>query len=659
MHIGTVLRNRYKTLKLLGSGGFGDTYLAVDIDLPDNPKCVVKHLKAQKSNPTVLQIAKRLFDQEAKVLYRLSKGHSQIPQLFAHFEEQNEFYLVQEYIDGYDLTKEIKSRKQMSEAAVAKLLREILEVLAFVHEQNVIHRDIKLRNIMRRRHDGKIVLIDFGAVKEIKGLATTYDGEVNSTLVIGTPGYMPSEQANGKPRLCSDVYAVGMIGIQALTGKPPRGLPLDPSSGEVMWQQEVNVSPKLAQVLTNMVRCNFTQRYQTAGEALEALVSPMPAPPQHLLGTTEREIRRQMPLENLSYPQVVKIIALLGLLGSGLGLTFFGGRLVMNGAGSKEPSRTINKLKNNDQSETSPSPNPGKTSNPKPQPSPKQIEKVETNSFTQSSPLSLPSLANPEGATQSSPTLPPINPSEYERRFEFPPVTQPTAQPTPSASPGRAFSSGTAEPKTSTSPDATENKDSQPLTPSNTDNGGLFSSPTFSPSDGFDIDPSVTLPSVNQKETEKSSPSKPKPSPDNKADESEDSPPDSPSTPAIEEGTDSKPDFSPAPENKSKGLPDSPSTPAIETKNKPLPTLSPSAPTFEGNANNLSNPSLPPTLEEEVEVYKIYSQPVIVPTNPLKEDKVIIHQPTPSPSTPPSPSVSNTEDLDDFPLRNFSSWIKE
>ena len=655
MHIGTVLRNRYKTLKLLGSGGFGDTYLAVDIDLPDNPKCVVKHLKAQKSNPTVLQIAKRLFDQEAKVLYRLSKGHSQIPQLFAHFEEQNEFYLVQEYIDGHDLTKEIKSRKQMSEAAVVKLLREILEVLAFVHEQNVIHRDIKLRNIMRRRHDDKIVLIDFGAVKEIKGLATTYDGEVNSTLVIGTPGYMPSEQANGKPRLCSDVYAVGMIGIQALTGKPPRGLPLDPSSGEVMWQQEVNVSPKLGQVLTNMVRCNFTQRYQTAGEALEALVSPMPAPPQHLLGTTEREIRRQMPLENLSYPQVVKIIALLGLLGSGLGLTFFGGRLVMNGAGSKEPARTINKLKNDVLPKTSPSAAPEKSSDPKPQPSPKEVEKVETNSFTQSSPLSVPPFTNPEGVTQNSPTLPPINPSEYEKRFELPPTTQAT----PSANPGRAFSSGTTDPRTSSSPDETENKNSQPLIPSNPGDNGLFSSPTFSPSDGFDIDPSVTLPSVNPKNTEKSSPAKPKASSDNKVDESDSSPPDSPSTPAIEENTDSKPDFSPPPENKSKGLPDSPSTPAIESKDKPLPTLSPSVPTFEGNADNLSSPSLPPTLEGKVEVYKIYSQPVIVPTNPLKEDKVIIHQATPLPSTPPSPSVSNTEDLDDLPLRNFSSWIKE
>ncbi len=166
----TILRNRYKILKELGRGGFSVTYLAVDMDLPGNPKCVVKQLKTRQSSQTILQIAKKLFNREAQVLYRLGKGHKQIPEMLAHFEENDEFYLVQEFVDGYDLTKEIKLRHRLGEDKVIKLLQEILEVLAFVHENNVIHRDIKLRNIMRRREDGKIVLIDFGAVKEIKGL---------------------------------------------------------------------------------------------------------------------------------------------------------------------------------------------------------------------------------------------------------------------------------------------------------------------------------------------------------------------------------------------------------------------------------------------------------------------------------------------------------
>jgi serine/threonine protein kinase len=277
MLLGTVLRNRYKILQQLGSGGFGDTYLAEDMDLPSHPKCVVKHLQTRNPNPEFLQIAKRLFNQEAEVLYRLGKRHDQIPELLAHFEENGEFYLVQEFVDGHDLTAEITPGIRLSEPQVVKLLQEILEVLAVVHEHNVIHRDIKLQNIMRRQ-DGKIVLIDFGSVKEIKNLATNIEGESTSTVVIGTPGYIPNEQANGKPRFCSDVYAVGMIGIQALTGIPPRKLPIDPNNGEVIWRNTANVSKKLADVLDNMVRYNFTQRYQTAADALQALEAPPPPP---------------------------------------------------------------------------------------------------------------------------------------------------------------------------------------------------------------------------------------------------------------------------------------------------------------------------------------------------------------------------------------------
>ena len=505
---------------------------------------------------------------------------------------------------------------------------------------------------MRRRQDGKIVLIDFGAVKEIKGLATTYDGEVNSTLVIGTPGYMPSEQANGKPRLCSDVYAVGMIGIQALTGKPPRGLPLDPSSGEVMWLQESNVSQKMAQVLTNMVRCNFSQRYQTAGEALKALLSPIPGPPQHLLTTnTEREVRRQMPLESLSYPQVVKVVGLLGLLGAGLGLTFFGVRILPK----QNPTSDSNNKVNNP-SKDSPSNSPVQNSNPKAQPSPKQAgkkveKKVDVNPFNSSSPFPFQPLIPPDGPIRSSPS-PPINPSEYEERFALP-----ATNPSQSVTPRRPFSVGGDPRQPNMSPDTSENKNSQQSgiespTLSTPGNDGLIG-----PTD-FGIDSGETSPSVNPStENEKSSSEKPKESPENKADDSAKSAPDSPETPAIEEDSKSKNDSSSTSEN-SKGLPDSPATPAIESKNKLLPA-SPSLPTFEGNANKLSTPLLPPALEGEVDVYKIYTQPVIVPTDPLKGNSLIIHQSKPSPSKQPSSSASNPEDVDDVPLRNFSSWIKE
>lgn len=335
----TILRNRYKILKELGRGGFSVTYLAVDMDLPGNPKCVVKQLKTRHSNNTILQIAKKLFNREAQVLYRLGKGHKQIPEMFAHFEENDEFYLVQEFVDGHDLTKEIKTRHKLSEDKVIKLLQEVLEVLTFVHENNVIHRDIKLRNIMRRREDGKIVLIDFGAVKEIKGLAKNEQGDVNSTLIIGTPGYMPDEQANGKPRLCSDVYAVGMLGIQALTGISPRELPFNPNNGELIWRDSVKVSDRFAEVLTGMVRHHFSQRYQTAAEALAALKSPTTVKPNTSSAYQAPPVTLPSTIRQ-SRPVALQTLGLAGLMGVGFGLGVFGWNVFQPTSNGNEPVRT-------------------------------------------------------------------------------------------------------------------------------------------------------------------------------------------------------------------------------------------------------------------------------------------------------------------------------
>ena len=283
--LGRTLRNHYQIIKDLGQGGFCDTYLAKDLDLPGQPQCVVKHLKPKDPNPAILLIAKGLFDKEAETLHKLGKLHDQIPSLSAHFEENGEFYLVQDFIEGHDLTKELILGKKSSESHTIKLLHEILEVLAIVHQQNVIHRDLKPANLMRRQ-DGKIILIDFGAVKEIGTMVVNAQGQTSFTVGIGTSGYMPSEQANGKPKLCSDIYAVGMIGIQALTGEHPVNLPEDQQTGEVVWRNQAQVSNNLANVLDKMVRDRFSQRYQNAGEALQALLSlspppatPTPAPP--------------------------------------------------------------------------------------------------------------------------------------------------------------------------------------------------------------------------------------------------------------------------------------------------------------------------------------------------------------------------------------------
>ncbi|MBW4595439.1 MAG: protein kinase [Brasilonema angustatum HA4187-MV1] len=271
---GQILRNRYKIIKPLGSGSFGITYLAEDLDLPDHPQCVVKNLR-QSQNQEELQAFINYFNKEAKALYRLGREYSQIPQLFAHFEEGGEFYLVQEYIDGYDLSHEIFSGNKLSEVQVRQLLKEVLEVLTITHNKNIIHRDIKAQNLMRRNSDGKIVLIDFGTVKEISQLKNNPQELTNSHFIVGTHGYMPMEQLHGYPNLSSDIYAVGMLGIYALTGIRPQELSekKDPNTFEIIWRDKVSVSPDLANVLDKMVRLNFNERYQTAGEALQALTT--------------------------------------------------------------------------------------------------------------------------------------------------------------------------------------------------------------------------------------------------------------------------------------------------------------------------------------------------------------------------------------------------
>ncbi|MBS9769426.1 MAG: SUMF1/EgtB/PvdO family nonheme iron enzyme [Trichodesmium erythraeum GBRTRLIN201] len=271
MQSGTTLRNHYKIIKPLGSGGFGDTYLAQDSDLPGKPKCVVKHLSPKSSDPMVLSIARKLFEREAEALYRLGTDSDQIPRLLAHFQEEKEFYLVQEYIEGQDISRELTPGKKLSESDTIALLKGILEALVVAHENNIIHRDIKPQNLMRRGSDNKVILIDFGAVKEISTLTIAPQGATTLTVAVGTPGYIPSEQSNGKPKLSSDIYAVGMVGIKALTGKDPQSLPTDPKTGNIIWRNKAEVSNDLANVLDKMVREYFSERYQNAMEAMEAL----------------------------------------------------------------------------------------------------------------------------------------------------------------------------------------------------------------------------------------------------------------------------------------------------------------------------------------------------------------------------------------------------
>jgi serine/threonine protein kinase len=267
--LGKTLTGRYKIVKQLGGGGFSQTFIAEDGYLPDRPTCVIKQLKPASSQAEILKISRELFDKEAKVLYKLGR-HECIPSLLAHFEEDEEFFLAQELIEGDVLTQEIKRGQCLGEQYTIDFLTDILPTLDFVHHQQVIHRDIKPSNLIRRASDKKIVLIDFGAVKEVSTQPISQLGHTSS-LVIGSPGYMPNEQYSGKTMFASDIYAIGVIAIQALTGVLPNQIPEDPRTSEFCWRDRAKVTPTLADVIDKMVRFDFRQRYQSANDVLEAL----------------------------------------------------------------------------------------------------------------------------------------------------------------------------------------------------------------------------------------------------------------------------------------------------------------------------------------------------------------------------------------------------
>lgn len=265
-----LFRDRYQVVRPLGRGGFGVTFLAKDMLLPYEPLCVIKQLCPKVVSPIVLQRASQRFEREAKILSQLG-SHAQIPRLLDYFELNGEFYLVQEYIRGRTLAKEVKLRGVFSEAEVKLFLRELLPVLGYIHQQQVIHRDIKPPNIIRCQDDGRLVLIDFGAVKEqfIHVDESTHKGA--TTHFVGTLGFAPPEQLALRATFASDIFAIGVTCLYLLTGKPPMEFEYDIDTGEVKWQDSVQVSSYFAKVLDKMLKVSPRDRYQSAEDLLRAI----------------------------------------------------------------------------------------------------------------------------------------------------------------------------------------------------------------------------------------------------------------------------------------------------------------------------------------------------------------------------------------------------
>ncbi len=268
-----LLRNRYLLVKGLGKGGFGATFLAADLFLPGKPLCVIKQLRPATDNPQFFSMAKELFEREAETLGKIG-NHPQIPRLLDYFENSKQFYLIQEFVKGDNLQQEIKKQGPLSESKVRQVVQEISIILKDIHHQKVIHRDIKPANIIRREIDNKLVLIDFGVVKNQVNTVGSQKNTEQTTLTafaVGTPGFAPPEQLAMRPVYASDIYALGITSIYLLTGKAPKNLDCDPITGEMNWRKYVSISDHFANILSKMLEVSVKHRYKTAEEVLKEL----------------------------------------------------------------------------------------------------------------------------------------------------------------------------------------------------------------------------------------------------------------------------------------------------------------------------------------------------------------------------------------------------
>ncbi|MDD1421218.1 bifunctional serine/threonine-protein kinase/formylglycine-generating enzyme family protein [Dolichospermum sp. ST_sed1] len=268
-----LLINRFRVLRVLSAeGGFGRTYLAEDSQKL-NETCVIKQLAPKQSGTYALKKATELFIEEAKRLQDLGE-HAQIPTLFAYFEDNGFLYLVQQFIKGENLLDELKQKGKYKETQIRELLLDLLPSLKFIHERQVIHRDIKPQNIMRRASDGKLVLIDFGASKQ---LTTTVHTQIGTQ--IGSYGYSPLEQIQGGEAYpASDLFALGATCFHLLTGDSPFQLwTINGFSWVNNWRQYLPspVSQELGKVLDKLLKVEIRERYQSADKVIKDLeISP-------------------------------------------------------------------------------------------------------------------------------------------------------------------------------------------------------------------------------------------------------------------------------------------------------------------------------------------------------------------------------------------------
>ena len=270
-----IIRGRYEVLKDIKDGEFIKAYLVKDRDVPSQTPYIVKKLIPPAKDADTLAKIQTLFDERLQEQYKLN-GYDQIPDLIASFEENQEFFTIQKFIDGHNLDEEIKPDKLWPETQVVDLLIQVLKILEFVHRQNLAHLNIQPSNLRRRKQDGKIVLIDFALLKEISASIASPE-QIDPVRRVSSPDYALPKEAGDRSDVSRDIYTVGAIGIQALTGIHPRDFSIDKKTNEVIWRfatpdrPMVEVNNDLVKILTKIIRHNPDGRYLGDSEALDDL----------------------------------------------------------------------------------------------------------------------------------------------------------------------------------------------------------------------------------------------------------------------------------------------------------------------------------------------------------------------------------------------------
>ncbi len=285
-----LLANRYEMQRVLGQGGFGRTYLTLDRHRFNEP-CVVKEFLPQNQGDFEAKKSRELFEREAKILHQID--HPQVPKFFACFEDNERLFLVQEYVRGQTYSAILRERQQQgknfSEVEIIAWLKNLLPVLGYLHDRQIVHRDISPDNIMLPDDSPLPVLIDFGigrsAIVQGFNQGQNIAAPINHSAqhsIVGKVGYAPHEQIwLGQSFPSSDLYSLAVTAIVLLTGIDPQALTTQPSL-KGNWQLQTSVSHGFVQIINRLLQDTPARRYQSAGAVLADLERLTVAPQTQL-----------------------------------------------------------------------------------------------------------------------------------------------------------------------------------------------------------------------------------------------------------------------------------------------------------------------------------------------------------------------------------------